>query len=1340
MLLNQFFAPKKLIAEGGNVSSQSPGWQGMPGDHKAEEIDLKIHNRDFMVEKLRELLKAQNESFAATYGRPIWDPKLLDSNQMFSGSSLTFFDIKGVNTQDFLNKLHKTKVGDIDTQVDQEIGEQITEWLKAVIGKQVGNGTFVGFNSSLSALWQLQDPPVKVQIDYELGPYEPAQGKEPARPTEWFAYSHSSDLADMEAGIKGVFHKWINRALTHAQATTKYVAHVLKKSVKISPEPVTDSDYSFAVTSAQGGGLSAKYKPYIDPQTGQPMEIDGIPVMQFLDTKQRDYNQNLDQQFQTLFGRKRTAADKKLQNSFVGTIQLMNDTFNVEQNDTVADAFIGICFGTGAQMITAGDPARDRDTKLAAIDYMVENLILSDAAAMRQQAIDLAMEYEAKFNARKGVKESINEAEVKAQLRKNMPHLNALKPIDFLDLLDEIHDGNGNFKLENIPLNVKVDGFGGRFGKNSEGRPFMATSNTQPRYEAGFEKYNIEKAQAAGVEPDPERLAFSRKFDTLFNEMMQAISMVDDALGPDFLVNKQVTCEVLFMPFAIPQEDGRLKFVGIHYDKLPEGVELALVPFRVVDATTGDDLPDAQKIVNAITNIGQQGSVMFINNRLTQKEGLDVTALLPPLENIEEIKDLLSSTHGKRDKASLEIRKQIEAQLQPIKEKLEQAIINDPNIIGKDMLGQDYEGIVINSRLGPIKITSQEQRDVIKTKMAAKAAARAEQPRENTNKTAVVAIGSFVGHIGHEQLWDYTIKRAKEVGGDPYLFMGNAVGKDDPIPVETKLQTWHKMYPEYANNISATQVGGSLMQKIKHELINPLPGKLPRYDNIIIMVGSGEEESKNQLDKALMKAVNKFPGYEHVTVTKEMTPRGTGMSFTKLRNILKDPNATEQEQLDLWTQAFDVNKLGVDWIKSLMDITRKGMGIQMPLQQQTQQPVPERLLNALIMPQLNEARQSAAVKLQRAFNREQEKSASERKRGEEVMTKARQDAAWEKTKQTLSKPENIGVLKRLSQKESMAEGELDETLNPAGIVAGAIRWAVNNPAIVAALGVAGAGAVVASTGGAAALGPMLTAATGVSASEVGMGLLTLDKLKDLIQTNSNQAEGWFKQQIYKYIGDEEDAKEFELLHAKTAYLGKDRTFRWRAKEWPVTLQRNDAEAFLEKADKYWLEQEIQKQKDAEKAQQQELPIQHESSGGAKYKVKSIGKDKKGDYYISPNTGKKVYKKANVGDHETPSGEVKPKVGEAMLPKSAFAGSSKNKLGTAGQWNQSKKRPAKAGDLVGGAAESIENEDQRLDPKCWKGYRKAGTKMKGGTRVNNCVPVREDVENIIGSLVEQLSRK
>ena len=164
--------------------------------------------------------------------------------------------------------------------------------------------------------------------------------------------------------------------------------------------------------------------------------------------------------------------------------------------------------------------------------------------------------------------------------------------------------------------------------------------------------------------------------------------------------------------------------------------------------------------------------------------------------------------------------------------------------------------------------------------------------------------------------------------------------------------------------------------------------------------------------------------------------------------------------------------------------------------------------------------------------------------------------------------------------------KIDEILNPTGLFAGIIRWAVDNPVIVAGLGVAGVGAAVGVTGGMAALGPLISAATGVSAGQGAVGLLTLDKLKDIIQSNPNQAENWFKQQIYKYIGDEADAKEFSLLHAKTAYLDKEQMFRWRAKEWPVTMKREEAEAFLEKTEKFWLDSEKQKAIDAEMAKEQ----------------------------------------------------------------------------------------------------------------------------------------------------------
>ena len=36
--------------------------------------------------------------------------------------------------------------------------------------------------------------------------------------------------------------------------------------------------------------------------------------------------------------------------------------------------------------------------------------------------------------------------------------------------------------------------------------------------------------------------------------------------------------------------------------------------------------------------------------------------------------------------------------------------------------------------------------------------------------------------------------------------------------------------------------------------------------------------------------------------------------------------------------------------------------------------------------------------------------------------------------------------------------------------------------------------------------------------------------------------------------------------------------------------------------------------------------------------------------------------------------------------------------------------------------------QRLDPKCWSGYHKEGTKVKDGVRVNNCVPNNESYDH------------
>ena len=907
--------------------------------------------------------------------------------------------------------------------------------------------------------------------------------------------------------------------------------------------------------------------------------------MQDIPTSDREYEQKLDKQFITFFGQPPQPEDTKLQWSFVGTLDLINKYINQEKKAKILEDFLSICFEPGSQMITRDDPQRDAQTKFVAVDLMIEKLGLQ---AMRPTAVQMAKEYEDDYNEVEAYKKAhpeerqpraavkklkaagqpIQEAEdqpaVKAQLRKGMPHLRDLKPADFLDLIDELQSEGGRFKLQNIPLNVKIDGFGGRFGKNAEGKPFMGTSRTEPRYKAGFVDYHTQKGTT-----DPEILGRAANFDKLFDEMMTAIKLVDSKLGPDFLVDKQVTCEVLFLPFATQTDEGKLKFVGIEYDNLPQGINLVLVPFRIVEASSGDEVPDQDTVVQQLAELGQTGNVMFMSNRLTQKEGLDVTEIINPLENLDALKQIVSDTAGKRDRASLELRREVEAKLKPVQIALEKAIDEDPNIVGKDNLGQDYEGIVINSRLGPIKVTSQKQKDLMTAKNAAKAAARADQGRDNTNKTAVVAIGSFVGHIGHEQLFDYTIKKAAQVKGDPYLFIGNKQGIDDPIPPAVKVQTWHKMYPAYAKNISTvTQEGGSLVQKIKHELINPLPGKPPRYDNIIIMVG--EDQAEIPIAQALMKAVNKFQGYEHVKASLEVTPRGTGVSFTNLRNVLKNNNLTPEEQYAEWTRGFDEKKLGKEWILHLMDLTRKGMGIQEPASQEQK-------------PQVSPV-QTVPMSEMRLFN-------------------------------SLVRPQKV-----ISEKMLPKSAFVGSNKNKLG-TAGQLH---KGPAVAGKL--------------------------------VGEAPIEMDPAEPMNPT------------VYGHQGVNPATLQTRMMRAK----GQLTDLAQRAQnasplEWE-SISRNFSELAMN------IEQ-IRHALD-------ELAKQRKKGG-----VRSRGIDK------------------NIGEQG---------VAEAGSPaqQAAIAIAKKKE-------------------------KSVEEEKQRLDPSCWKGYKKQGTKMKGNTRVNNCVPVSEEVENIMSVLINKI---
>lgn len=110
MFLNEILKRNSsTVTEGGNLAV---------GGHEAQQINLQVTNRSYIVPVLNDLLAAINNAFAKKYKSPLWNPELIKNQRFLSGSSLHFFNVRGIPDEVFVQK--KPKVGDIDTMVPKE--------------------------------------------------------------------------------------------------------------------------------------------------------------------------------------------------------------------------------------------------------------------------------------------------------------------------------------------------------------------------------------------------------------------------------------------------------------------------------------------------------------------------------------------------------------------------------------------------------------------------------------------------------------------------------------------------------------------------------------------------------------------------------------------------------------------------------------------------------------------------------------------------------------------------------------------------------------------------------------------------------------------------------------------------------------------------------------------------------------------------------------------------------------------------------------------------------------------------------------------------------------------
>ena len=966
MKLREMWQPL-FLTEGGNL---------VIGDVQADRIDSS--KRSQVVPVLQKFVQSLNTAYAQQHDGPIWNDSVIASGQHLAGSSFHFFNRPEITDEIFAGV--KSTVGDIDIKVDKNKNQDIRKWLSSLPqGAVIGPAKFVGMDGKDSeqvlTLWQFpsivltdednKQKPITIQIDLEMKDYE--DGK----PTDWAGFSTSSSWEDLEQGIKGVFHKFLIQSLSVLTKREFMLQKYRKVRGKDEYQPstrqqVTDTTVSFAIKSKEGGGLRLKYSPVID-DNGEPETENGLPVYKKRPTT--NYQKDLVEIFYQLLDGNISRDQLKQQKnsfwSFIGVANMVKNSLSNEDKASTVAAFADKLFAKGAQGLYKGDPDKDREEKTVAIRKLID-ILETKPDNLESMISDYYADYKKT--------ESIHEA-VATSKRKGVVHLEKMKDLDFLEFVEEIQNRQGNsFDLANIKMTVKIDGLGGRFGKDANGEPFFESSRSGPIRTAGaFSKY----MQDQGVE-DSEKLARAEKYDSLFEEIMDLINDVDRELGDDFLNNTKVHCEILYTPMATETAEGKLQYVSVEYDKLPDQVQLAVVPLFVEQSDSGNDHPRNDEIKQQLNQLGRMGDAMFIDNTVLQQGQLDVTHILEPLDNIDELKSIVQSR--KRKGSEAERKQEVKAVLDGMKQQIAQEVVENPNIVGKYTLGDDYEGIILYTEKGPVKVTSPKFKELMKNK------------QQSGGKTAVVAYGNLMGHSGHQMLVDSVLKIAQQQNRTPFVYISPMVGPDDPVSAETKQATFQKLYPAHKSAFRIVGSGadakgvvrsGGIRGAIKFDLVPE------GYTDIVVVTGEDQADTFKYLttDRAL-----KSMGAESVTTQTRTNADSTeqGVRSTELRNTLKNPNLSYEQKLAKWMTGFDGETLGRDWIEKIMAEAAKTMHVELKTESK-ENPMTTRLLkeftqhlDAIVGDRLNEMIEAEGGDLESIIRSEIESMLGMAQSGEDV--------------------------------------------------------------------------------------------------------------------------------------------------------------------------------------------------------------------------------------------------------------------------------------------------------------------------------------------------------------------
>ena len=220
--------------------------------------------------------------------------------------------------------------------------------------------------------------------------------------------------------------------------------------------------------------------------------------------------------------------------------------------------------------------------------------------------------------------------------------------------------------------------------------------------------------------------------------------------------------------------------------------------------------------------------------------------------------------------------------------------------------------------------------------------------RELTNNinqakaTAVLGWGRGMGHKGHMLLAQAVIHHAEQINAEPFFVVSRTTlidpdtgdvwadrkkvntSKDDPLTPDEKIATYKKVFPDQSHIFSvATEDASTLLQVI---------AKLSRqgFKNIVLVVGEKEVAGFSYLsnpDKSGTSPMQQV-GVDTLKIISRQETNAPGSDVSKpdyqegpratpLRQVLLDPNKSQEEQFAIWRDAMP-DKLSDEEVMDLM--------------------------------------------------------------------------------------------------------------------------------------------------------------------------------------------------------------------------------------------------------------------------------------------------------------------------------------------------------------------------------------------------------------------------------------